>query len=100
MKSDNNENDNNIEDQGTDVKETNEIPEITMEEFVGCHQQTQKKGKAADRNGNRAEDIKACSKETKEMVRQIFNEVIKQKRMHTRSMAKNKNKSDTQKRRR
>ena len=38
-----------------------------------------KKGKAADSNGIRAEDIKAYDEETKEMVRQIFNEVIKQK---------------------
>ena len=47
---------------------------------AGSHQQTQKKkGKSADSNGIRAEDIKACGEETKEMVRQIFNEVIKQK---------------------
>ena len=51
-----------------------EIPEITTEEM-----QTQKKGKSADSSGSRAEDIKACDEETKEMVRQIFNEVIRQK---------------------
>ena len=38
-----------------------------------------KKGKSADSNGIRAEDIKACDEETKEMVRRIFNEVVKQK---------------------
>ena len=37
-----------------------------------------KKGKSADSNGNRAEDIKASDDETKEMVRQIFNEIVKQ----------------------
>ena len=37
-----------------------------------------KKGKSPDSDGIRAEDIKACGEETKEMVRQIFNEIIKQ----------------------
>ena len=37
-----------------------------------------KKGKSADSNGIRAEDIKACDEETNEMVRQIFNEIVKQ----------------------
>ena len=36
------------------------------------------KGKAGDSNGIRAEDIKTCDEETKEMARQIFNEVPKQ----------------------
>ena len=36
-----------------------------------------KKGKSPDSNGIRAEDIKACDDETREMVRQIFNETIK-----------------------
>ena len=37
-----------------------------------------KKGKASDNNGIRAEDIKTCDDTTKEMIRQIFNEVMKQ----------------------
>ena len=37
-----------------------------------------KKGKASDSNGIRAEDIKACDDTTKEMIRQIFNDVLKQ----------------------
>ena len=37
-----------------------------------------KKGKSRDSDGIRAEDIKACDDETREMVRQIFNEIIKQ----------------------
>ena len=37
-----------------------------------------KKGKSPDSNGIRAEDIKACDDETREMVRQIFNDIIKQ----------------------
>ena len=43
-----------------------------------------KKGKSQDSNGIRAEDIKACDDETREMVRQIFNEIIKQNEFHTR----------------
>ena len=38
-----------------------------------------KKGKAGDSNGIRAEDIGTCDEETKELARQIFNEVQKQK---------------------
>ena len=37
-----------------------------------------KKGKSPDSDGSRAEDIKACDDETKETVRQIFDEIIKQ----------------------
>ena len=37
-----------------------------------------KKDKSPDSDGIRAEDIKACDDETREMVRQIFNEIIKQ----------------------
>ena len=36
-----------------------------------------RKGKSPDSNGIRAEDIKACDDETREMVRQIFNEIVK-----------------------
>ena len=75
-----------------------------------------KKGKSADSNGIRAEDTKACDEETREMVRQIFNEIIKRNEFrderdgetdlprgskaknYTRGMAKSENRSDTQKR--
>ena len=53
------------------------IPEITTEELQTAINRL-KKGKSADSNGIRAEDIKACDEETKEMVRQIFNEKVKQ----------------------
>ena len=36
-----------------------------------------KKGKSPDTNGIRAEDIKACDDEAREVVRQFFNEIIK-----------------------
>ena len=38
-----------------------------------------KKGKSPDNKGIRAEDIKDCDEETREMVRHIFNEIIKRK---------------------
>ena len=61
-------------------RNTNEmvrIPEITTEELQTAINKL-KKGESADSNGIRAEDIKACDDETKEMVRQIFNDIVKQ----------------------
>ena len=42
-----------------------------------------KTGKSPDSNGIRAEDIKACDDETREMTRQLFNEIIKRNNFHT-----------------
>ena len=56
-----------------DTDEMTRIPEITTEELQAAINKL-KKGKSPDSNGIRAEDIKACDDETKEMVRQIFNE--------------------------
>ena len=53
------------------------IPEITTEELQTALNKL-KKVKSPDSNGIRAEDIKARDDETREMVRQIFNEIIKQ----------------------
>ena len=50
------------------------IPEITTEELQNAIYKL-KKGKSPDRI--RAEDIKACDDETRDMVRRIFNEIIK-----------------------
>ena len=52
------------------------IPEITSEELQRAICKL-KSGKSPDGNGIRAEDIKDCNDETREMMRQIFNEVIK-----------------------
>ena len=52
------------------------IPEITTEELHSAISKL-KTGKSPDSNGIRAEDIKACDDETREMMRQIFNEIIK-----------------------
>ena len=48
------------------------IPEITTEELQTAINKLEK-GKSPDSNG-----IKACNDETREMVRQIFNEILKQ----------------------
>ena len=72
-------------------RNTNEMmrtPEITTEELQTAINKLEK-GKSADSNGMRGEVIEACDEETKEMVKQTFNEVIKQK--------EGENKSDTQK---
>ena len=42
-----------------------------------------KAGKSPDGNGIRAEDIKDCNDVTREMMRQIFNEVIEKEQFHT-----------------
>ena len=55
----------------------NEMPEFTQKE-VQAAIDSLKKGKASDNNGIRAEDIKTCDETTKEILRQIFNEVLKQ----------------------
>ena len=61
----------------SDTEEMTRIPEITSEELQDAIRKL-KKGKSPDSDGIRAEDIKACNEETKEMVRQIFNEIIRQ----------------------
>ena len=52
------------------------IPEITTEELQSAISKL-KTGKSPDSNGIRAEVIKACDDERREMMRQIFNEIIK-----------------------
>ena len=59
----------------SNTNEMMRIPEITTEELQTAINKL-KKGKSPDSNGTRAEDIKACDDETREMVRQIFNEII------------------------
>ena len=68
----------NTDAHNNDTEETAGIPESTTEEFANRNQQTQK-GKTSDNKGIRAEDIKDCDEETREMVRQIFNDIIKRK---------------------
>ena len=58
------------------TEETARIPEITTEELQTAINKL-KKGKSPDSKGIRAEDIKACDDETRDMVRQIFNKIIR-----------------------
>ena len=53
-----------------------EMPEIIADEIQSAINKLNE-GKACDNNGIRAEHIKDCDDMTKEMMRQIFNEVIK-----------------------
>ena len=69
------------EDSGKDksehkIRDDKRIPEITSEELQSAISKL-KAGKSPDGNGIRAEDIKDCNDETREMMRQIFNEIIK-----------------------
>ena len=59
-----------------EMSDDRRIPEITTEELPSAISKL-KKGKSPDSNGIRAEDIKSCDNETREMVRQIFNEITK-----------------------
>ena len=59
-----------------EMSDDRRIPEITTEELQSAICKL-KKGKSPDSNGIRAEDIKACYDETREMVRQLFNEIMK-----------------------
>ena len=68
--------DNERDDFEHEMSDDRRIPEITTEELQNAISKL-KKGKSPDSNGIRAEDIKACDDETKEMVRQLFNEIIK-----------------------
>ena len=70
--------DNERDDFEHEMSDDRRIPEITTEELQNAICKL-KKGKFPDSNGIRAEDIKACDDETREMVRQIFNEIIKRK---------------------
>ena len=54
----------------------NEIPEITQDEIEAAIDSLTK-GKASDNNGIRAEDIKTSNETKKDMIRQIFTEVLK-----------------------
>ena len=68
--------DNERDDFEHEMSDDRRIPEITTEELQNAISKL-KKGKSPDSNGIRAEDIKACDDETREMVRQLFNEIIK-----------------------
>ena len=68
--------DNERDDFEHEISEDRRIPEITSEELQNAIGKLIKR-KSPDSNGIRAEDIKVCDDETREMVRQLFNEIIK-----------------------
>ena len=59
-----------------EMRDDKRILDITSEELQSAISKL-KTGKSPDGNGIRAEDIKDCNDETREMMRQIFNEIIK-----------------------
>ena len=64
------------DDSEHEMSDDKRIPEITTEELQSAISKL-KTGKSPDSNGIRAEDIKACDDETREMMGQLFNEIIK-----------------------
>ena len=64
------------DDSEHELSDDKRILEITTEELQSAISKL-KTGKSPDSNGIRAEDIKACDNETREMMRQLFNEIIK-----------------------
>ena len=74
------------------------MEEFTTEEIQGAIDRL-KKGKAKDSNGIRAEQLKLCSEETKEEIREIFNEIAQQKDFTPKSWREIQNSGDPQKRR-
>ena len=60
----------------SDTEEMTRKPAITSEELQDAIRKLTK-GESPDSDGIRAEDIKAGDEETKELVRQIFNEIIR-----------------------
>ena len=89
---DKNETENNMEDRGTDTKEMKEILEITTEEL-----QTQKKGKISRQQWNQNRRHQCVRQRNERDGETDLQWSYKTQRMYTRSMAKNKNKSETQK---
>ena len=70
----------NTDVHNNDTEEMTRIPEITTEELQTAVNKLEK-GKSPDSNGIRAEDVKACDDETRETVRQSFNEIIKRQEL-------------------
>ena len=91
-----NENESSTDVHNNNTNEMTRIPEITTEELRTAINKLEK-GKFPDSNGIRVEDIKACDDETREMVRHIFNEIIKQNDVTQEEESETK--SDIQKRR-
>ena len=66
-----------IDQENADSSQEETIPEFTKEEIQAAIHRL-KKGKAKDNCGVRAEQLKICSEETKEKIRNIFNDIAQQ----------------------
>ena len=66
-----------IEREDVDSSQKGKIAEFTKEEIEAAIHRL-KKGKARDSSGVRAEQLKICSEETKEKIRNIFNDIAQQ----------------------
>ena len=66
-----------IDQENADSWQNGTIPEFTKEEIQDAIHRL-KKGKAKDNSGVRAGQLKICSEETKEKIRNIFNEIAQQ----------------------
>ena len=66
-----------IDQENADSSQEETIPEFTKEEIQAAIHRL-KKGKAKDNSGVRAEQLKICSEETKEKIRNIFNDIAQQ----------------------
>ena len=67
----------NTDVHNNNTEETTGSPEITTEELQTAINKLKKKGESPDSKGIRGEDIKDFDEETREMVRQVFNEITK-----------------------
>ena len=70
------ENNSSTDVHNNNTEEMTRIPEITTEEFQTTINKLIR-GKSPDNKGIRAEDIKDCDEEMREIMRQIFNAIIK-----------------------
>ena len=66
-----------IDHENADSSRNETIPEFKREEIQAAIHRL-KKGKAKDNSGVRAEQLKICSEETKEKIRNIFNDIARQ----------------------
>ena len=95
LETDTNETENDKGDQSVGVEETKEIPEVTIEELHAAIDRLKRKSRRQQRNQSRRhQNMRRRDKRNGEADLQRS---AKTKRMHTRGMAKNENKTDKQK---
>ena len=93
---DKNETENDQRDQSAGVEETKEVPEFTMQELQAAMTDS-KKRKSSRQQRNQSRRHQNMPRRDKRNGEADLQRSAKTKRLHTRGMAKNKNKSDFQK---